>query len=116
MILKVCLYLVGMIYVQSFLLSNIGAADDTPIAWFDKLYSTKYGEDLVNRPHVLWLVFESVIFYSSIFAIVLLMLISRFREFTPLRDRVNLASYKKDKTDYLLYRVNDIHWFIILVQ
>ena len=70
----------------------------------------------MTHPEVLWLVFEAIIFYASMGAIVLLMVISRFREFTPIRDRVNLASYKKDKTDYLLYRVNDIHWFIILVQ
>jgi hypothetical protein len=116
MILKVSLYLVGMIYVQAFLLGNKGSDTDDPVAWFDKLYATKYGQDLVEHPEVLWLVFESIVFYSSIIAIVLLMAISKFREFTPLRDRVNLASYKKDKTDYLLYRVNDIHWFIILVQ
>lgn len=70
----------------------------------------------MDHPEVLWLVFESIVFYSSMIAIVLLMGISKFREFTPLRDRVNLASYKKDKTDYLLYRAHDIHWFMILVQ
>jgi hypothetical protein len=117
MILKVSLYLVGMIYVQAFLLGNKGADTDAPVAWFDKLYVTKYGEDLVDHPEVLWLIFESIVFYSSMIALVLLMAISyKFRQFTPIRDRVNLASYKKDKTDYLLYRVNDIHWFIILVQ
>jgi hypothetical protein len=49
-------------------------------------------------------------------ALILLMTISKFREFTPIRDRINLASYKKDKTDYILYRVEDLHWFMIIVQ
>ena len=70
----------------------------------------------MSHPEVLWLIFEAVVFYSSMIALILLMFISKFREFTPIRDRVNLASYKKDKTDYLLYRVNDIHWYMILVQ
>ena len=70
----------------------------------------------MTHPEVLWLVFEAIVFYSSMLALILLMFISKFQEFTPIRDRVNLASYKKAKTDYLLYRVNDIHWFIVLVQ
>ena len=45
----------------------------------------------------------------------LLMLISLFREFTPIRERVNLASGKKLRTDYLLYRIEDLHFFMILI-
>ena len=91
-----------------------GSTDDAT-GFFDKLYNTEFYEELYEQPYIVWLEFDAILFYLQIFALVLLMLISSFREFTPLRDRVNLASKRKDKTDYLLYRSDDLPFYFILV-
>jgi hypothetical protein len=79
------------------------------------VFDKDFAEDLIESEEVVWLIYEVMVFYSSMFAIILLMAISRWQEFVPLRDRVNLASLKKAKTDYLLYIELDLHWFMILV-
>ena len=112
MTLKVAAFFGTMIYVQAFLLGNTGSESDC--AWLDMVFNKSHAKELVNEYEVLLLIFEATVFYASMFALILLMAISRFQEFTPIRDRVNLSSLKKDKTDYLLYRAEDLHYFFIL--
>ena len=110
---KSALYLVVMLYVQGFLLSNAGDG----LTWLDKFKDKEWiGELNDHRPIVLWLIFETICFYASILSLVVLILISKVREFTPIRDRVNLSSYHKSKIDFLLYRFDDLHWFIVIFQ
>lgn len=96
-------------------MSSEGAQTGTDIAWLDKLFHSEFNTEIVHHEEIIWLIYEATMFYSSMIALILLMGISKFREFNTIRDRVNLASYKKEKTDYLLYRVDDVHWFVILV-
>ena len=113
MCLKVSIYIGYMLYLQAFLLGS-GNFDDTQ-GFFDQLSKTEFYEELLKRPYVVWLEMDAILFYLQIGALILLMFISLFREFTPLRDRVNLASSRKDKTDFLLYRIDDLPFFMILV-
>jgi hypothetical protein len=102
--------MVVILNVQSFLLSNSGDS----LTWLDKFAHDKWATDLVGNPMVLWLVFESICFYASMASFVVLILISKVRMFNPIRDRVNLGSYHRSKIDFLLYRFDDLHWFIVL--
>jgi hypothetical protein len=110
LVTKTVIFMVVILNVQSFLLSNAGDS----LSWMDKFAHGQWAKDLVENPMILWLVFESICFYASMASFVVLILISKVRMFNPIRDRVNLGSYHRSKIDFLLYRFDDLHWFIIL--
>lgn len=116
MSIKTITFIVTIMVLQAFLLGNEGSVrPELKKSWLDKFMSNLINieaEDDVAKV-IFWLIYQLIIFYASIISIVILMIISQFRRFNLIRDRIGLSSPRREKFDYLLYIKDDIHWFII---
>ena len=71
--------------------------------------TSEYGQ---NNNHIIcWLLYEVVIFYFSIFALIIFLILSRFKSFRTLRERVGYGGNMRYKIDFLDFCKDDIHWF-----
>ena len=95
-VLKIVLYFISIIYVQS-------------------KVSTNYSERVKNVYNV-WLLYEVAIFYFHLFAMIFFLLFSRVRSFRTLRERVGFGAKMRYKIDFLDFVQNDVHWFLIIVS
>ena len=109
LVAKAVIFMVIILKVQSFLLSNAGSN----LTWMEKFNDQDFTQELIDHPVILWLQFEILCFYGSMLSFIVLILISKWKMFNPIRDRVNLGSYHRSKIDFLLYRFDDLHWFIV---
>lgn len=118
MTIKTITFIVTIMMLQAFLLGNKGSVrEDIKKSWLDKFMSDLFGIEEFDEVAkvVFWLIYQLIIFYASIISIVILMIISQFRRFNLIRDRIGLSSPRREKFDYLLYIKDDIHWFIICI-
>ena len=95
-VLKIVLYFISIIYVQSKVSTDYSSRNKT----------------VFNC----WLLYEVAIFYFHIFAMMFFLLFSRIRSFKTLRERVGFGAKMRYKIDFLDFVQNDVHWFLIIVS
>jgi hypothetical protein len=57
------------------------------------------------------MLYEVAIFYFNAFAQIVFLVISRFKSFITLRERVQLSPRTRYKKDFLDFCQEDFHWF-----
>jgi len=69
-------------------------------------------DGIVDESQVMaWLSYEVVAFYLNIVAMSVFLLLSSFKKFYSIRDRLGFSLNQRKKNDFLNYCKDDIHWF-----
>ena len=93
---KTITFMIVIMMLQAFLLGNEGSSKpDVKTGWLDKFLNDGFLEEKGNARVMLWLIYQLIIFYASIISIVILMMISQFRRFNLIRDRIGLSSPRR---------------------
>ena len=95
-LIKLLVYLIAIVYVQTIVLEIYD--DDNPCHL------------------VIWLLYEVLLFYYGIFALIIFLFISRFRSFKTIRERAGHGSNLRYNKDFLSFVKDDIHWFTVIFQ
>ena len=92
--MKVLIYFTAIVYVQTVVIDN-----------FDQ-----------EKPdhQTIWLLYEVLLFYYNLAALLIFLIFSRFVSFQTLRERAGYGSDFRYKTDFLYFCKDDLHWFTLI--
>lgn len=101
LVTKIIIYFMSIVYVQNEIIGFLQAD-------IDKLFNSQ------DQVEVLVIV-EILIFYFSILAQMIFLLISRCFSFKTMRERLNLGGNMRYRKDFLEFVKDDIHYMIICI-
>lgn len=100
---KLMIYITAIVYVQT-----------QVIVQFDEQYRLNQKPD----HQFIWMLYEVLLFYFNIVALIIFLIFSRFSHFFTLRERAGYDHEKllEDSKDFLAFVQDDIHWFTLIFQ